>query len=102
MSISILIADDHAIARHGLRSLLEAESDMRMIGAVENGLEAVEQKAQEMPTDSYDRFMNREQEMLQLVSEGNTSGNRRSSNWPRSLAVDRNRPKNDIVGWQTK
>ena len=41
MTISILLADDHAIVRHGLRALLEAEPDFDVIGEVDDGLAAV-------------------------------------------------------------
>lgn len=41
MSISILIVDDHAIVRQGLRGLLEKEPDMEVTGEAGNGLEAV-------------------------------------------------------------
>jgi two-component system, NarL family, response regulator NreC len=37
----ILIADDHTIMREGLRSLLEAEEDFEVVGAVDNGRVAV-------------------------------------------------------------
>jgi DNA-binding NarL/FixJ family response regulator len=37
----IVIADDHTIMREGLRSLLEAESDFEVVGAVDNGRDAV-------------------------------------------------------------
>lgn len=42
MSIRILIADDHAIVRHGLINSIEQEDDMEVIGQVEQGHEAVE------------------------------------------------------------
>ena len=42
MTVSILLADDHPIVRHGLRALLEAEPDFLLVGEVEDGLEAVE------------------------------------------------------------
>jgi DNA-binding NarL/FixJ family response regulator len=38
----ILLADDHRIMREGLRSLLDEESDMEVIGEAENGRRAVE------------------------------------------------------------
>jgi DNA-binding NarL/FixJ family response regulator len=41
MSIRILLADDHRILREGLRSLLENQADMEVVGEAENGLEAV-------------------------------------------------------------
>ncbi len=38
----ILIADDHGIVREGLRSLIEKEPDMEVIGEAKDGLETVE------------------------------------------------------------
>jgi len=40
-SIRILIADDHPIFRDGLRRLLEAEPDMKVVGEACDGREAV-------------------------------------------------------------
>lgn len=40
--IKILIADDHAIVRRGLRMLISGESDMEIVGEAANGIEAVE------------------------------------------------------------
>ena len=40
--IRLVIADDHQIVRHGLRSVLETEPDLMIIGEVSNGMEAVE------------------------------------------------------------
>lgn len=42
MTITILIADDHAVVRDGLRLLLENQSDIRVIGEVADGRQAVE------------------------------------------------------------
>lgn len=42
MTITVLIADDHAVVRDGLRLLLENQSDIRVIGQVADGREAVE------------------------------------------------------------
>src|SRR5260370_41498062 len=39
--IRILIADDHAIFRAGLKALLEAQPDLRVIGEAGDGAEAV-------------------------------------------------------------
>ena len=36
-SIRILIADDHAILRSGLRMLIDAQSDMNVVGEVADG-----------------------------------------------------------------
>jgi len=40
--IRILLADDHAMLRAGLKALLDAEDDMRVIGEASNGAEAVD------------------------------------------------------------
>jgi DNA-binding NarL/FixJ family response regulator len=42
MTITVLIADDHAVVRDGLRLLLENQSDIRVIAEVADGREAVE------------------------------------------------------------
>jgi DNA-binding NarL/FixJ family response regulator len=42
MSIGVLLADDHAIMRQGLRSLLEKQPDITVIGEAEDGREAFE------------------------------------------------------------
>jgi DNA-binding NarL/FixJ family response regulator len=39
--ITVLISDDHAIVRAGLRLLLEAEGDILVVGEVSNGQQAV-------------------------------------------------------------
>lgn len=39
--IKVLIADDHAIVRNGLRRLLEEQSDMEVVGEAEDGLKTV-------------------------------------------------------------
>ena len=41
--IRILIADDHAVLREGLRLLLETQSDMTVVGEAGDGIEALEQ-----------------------------------------------------------
>jgi two-component system response regulator NreC len=41
MSVTIMLADDHQVVRQGLRSLLEAEPDFRIVGEAGDGLEAV-------------------------------------------------------------
>jgi two-component system response regulator NreC len=40
--ISVLIADDHTIVRSGVRMLLEAEPDIRVVGEALNGIESLE------------------------------------------------------------
>ena len=42
MSIKILLADDHGIIREGLRSLLEKEPDIEVIGEAQDGRKAFE------------------------------------------------------------
>ena len=41
MSIKILIADDHQLTREGIRSMLEREADMEVLGEAEDGRSAV-------------------------------------------------------------
>ncbi|MCJ7530432.1 MAG: response regulator transcription factor, partial [Anaerolineales bacterium] len=41
MTISILLADDHEIFRHGLKMLLDSQPDFQVVGQAANGLEAV-------------------------------------------------------------
>ncbi|MEP6788028.1 MAG: response regulator transcription factor [Acidobacteriota bacterium] len=41
-NISIVLADDHLIVRQGLRALLEAEEDLKVIGETGDGLKAVD------------------------------------------------------------
>lgn len=42
MSIRIILVDDHTITREGLRSLIEKQSDMEVIGEAQDGRKAVE------------------------------------------------------------
>jgi len=41
MSIGILLADDHALVRDGLKALLEAEADLSVLGVAADGVTAV-------------------------------------------------------------
>lgn len=43
MSISVFIADDHAVVRDGLRLLIETQSDMKVVSEASNGREAARQ-----------------------------------------------------------
>jgi len=43
MSITVFLADDHAVVRDGLRVLLEAQPDIHVIGDAADGREAIEQ-----------------------------------------------------------
>lgn len=47
--LDILLADDHAIVREGLKRLIDAEGDMRVIGEAADGAEAVEKSIQLCP-----------------------------------------------------
>jgi DNA-binding NarL/FixJ family response regulator len=49
MSISLLLADDHAVVRAGTRQLLERQPDMRVVGEASNGEEAVRLAVQLKP-----------------------------------------------------
>jgi DNA-binding NarL/FixJ family response regulator len=48
--ISIVLADDHGIVRAGLRALLEAQPDMRVVGEAPDGPTAVEAARSLRPT----------------------------------------------------
>jgi len=41
--IRVLLADDHALMRHGLRGMLGAQPDIEVVGEAEDGLGAVEE-----------------------------------------------------------
>ena len=41
--ITVILADDHAVLRDGLRYLLEAQVDIQIVATAANGQEAVEQ-----------------------------------------------------------
>ncbi len=47
--IRLLLADDHAVVRSGLRLLLEAQPDMVIVGEVENGEDAIRRTAELKP-----------------------------------------------------
>jgi NarL family two-component system response regulator LiaR len=49
-NIRILIADDHAVVREGLRALIEVETGMELVGEAADGIEAV-QKARSLHPD---------------------------------------------------
>ena len=48
-TIRILIADDHAVVRRGLRSILQIEKDFQIVGEASNGAETVEKARQLNP-----------------------------------------------------
>lgn len=47
--LRVLLADDHGIVRRGLRSLIESQPDLQVIGEAANGLEAVRLCAEHNP-----------------------------------------------------
>jgi len=49
MSITVLIADDHAVVRDGLRSMMEVQGDIKVIGDASDGREAVDKVEQLCP-----------------------------------------------------
>ena len=49
MTITVFLADDHAVFREGLQFLLEAQGDIKVIGDAANGREAVRQVVQLCP-----------------------------------------------------
>jgi two-component system response regulator NreC len=49
MSTTVLIADDHAVVRRGVRALLEGEPDITVVGEAADGLEALEQVMHLLP-----------------------------------------------------
>jgi DNA-binding NarL/FixJ family response regulator len=49
MSITVFLADDHAVVRDGLRLLLEAAGDIKVVGEAANGRDAIQRVAQLCP-----------------------------------------------------
>ena len=49
MSVSVLIADDQAVVRAGLRRILEADPELQVIGEVEDGVAAVAAARRQRP-----------------------------------------------------
>ena len=49
MTITVLIADDAAMVRAGFAALLDAQEDLRVVGQVTDGREAVAQAARLRP-----------------------------------------------------
>jgi two-component system response regulator NreC len=47
--VRLLLVDDHAVVRTGLRMLLESQSDLRIIGEASTGAEALEMAESEKP-----------------------------------------------------
>jgi DNA-binding NarL/FixJ family response regulator len=72
--ISVLLADDHAVVRFGLRSILAAESDIEVVGEAENGRQAVQMAQNLRPNvivmDLAMPQLNGMEAIRQIVSEG--------------------------------
>jgi two-component system response regulator NreC len=49
MTINVLLADDHTIVRDGLRALLEANPEIKVVGDAATGLQAVSQARELQP-----------------------------------------------------
>ncbi len=49
MKIRVLLADDHAVLREGMRHLLESEKDIEVVGEASDGEEAVKLAAELKP-----------------------------------------------------
>lgn len=47
--ITVLIVDDHAVVRQGLRTFLELQNDIEIVGEAANGLEAIDQARRTQP-----------------------------------------------------
>ena len=47
--IKVLVADDHAIVRIGLKSVLDYETDIEVVGEAKNGIEAVQEAERTQP-----------------------------------------------------
>jgi NarL family two-component system response regulator LiaR len=47
--IKVLVADDHAIVRIGLKSVLDYEADIEVVGEAKNGIEAVQEAERTRP-----------------------------------------------------
>jgi DNA-binding NarL/FixJ family response regulator len=49
LSTTLLLADDHRLVREGLRRILEARTDLRVVAEVDNGDEAVKAALEQKP-----------------------------------------------------
>lgn len=48
-TISVMLVDDHSLIRQGLRTMVEAENDMRVVCEAGNGMQALEMFRREKP-----------------------------------------------------
>ena len=49
MAINVVLADDHAIVRDGLKALLEANPEIKVVGDASNGMQVVEEVSKVQP-----------------------------------------------------
>src|SRR4051812_2588578 len=49
-TVTIVLADDHAVVRQGLRSLLESDPEIIVVGEAADGLEAVDMVKRHKPS----------------------------------------------------
>ena len=47
--LRIMLADDHAVVRNGLRAIINAEKDMEVVGEAEDGLEVLDRAREVLP-----------------------------------------------------
>jgi NarL family two-component system response regulator LiaR len=78
--ISVLIVDDHAVVRHGIRALLEAEGGIQVVGDVGSGAEAVLRAADLAP----DVVL---MDLVMLEMDGVTATRRLKQHSPRSQVI---------------
>ena len=73
MPITVCVADDHAIVREGLASLLGAQADMRGNGTAADGRDAVRQIAKLAPEIVVVDIANRSR-LIQKLHTGEVAG----------------------------
>jgi DNA-binding NarL/FixJ family response regulator len=73
MSIRVMLCDDHAMLRAGLRALLSSEPGMQVVGEAADGLEAVERVLALRPDVAVVDISTPGQEVLRLLACGYTN-----------------------------
>ena len=74
MSIRVLLADDQALVRGGLRKIVDGEPDMQVVAEAADGLEAVEAARARSPTSRWSTS----------ACRGSTGSRRRAGSWQAS------------------
>src|SRR5437867_3638103 len=105
--ISLLLVDDHRIFLEGLRRILEARSDLRIVGVADTIEDAVDQAGAERPDRvlldrerepcAEDTLTPREKDVLQLVGQG-----KRNPEIARTLAISESTVKTHISSLMRK